>query len=399
MSFQVNVPVKTMIIWLMLMPMAPLFINKPMVHAIEAQRLISAIGTGSIPQNNVAFGRQQAVSNGLTSIVYQAVVSLLPPGALTNNFQVLAQSFYSQPNQFIQDFKVQVETRKESNYHLIVEATVSMDRLSAKLKNMGILKETKIIPKVLYLISEKLLEDQNPKTWWSGAIMPGGIIAEPSIIQALTNRGFDYFDPGPIDSPWQLDAQISDRKAQSLGTQLGTDLVIIGTTVAGLAPNTMDGAIQSYLGTVDLHIVSTASGEVLARTSQSAIRANADPWTGQREALTFAAEKAANDIATQVSTAWLRKTRKKQQLEILISGISGKIAQLVQFRRVLSEINGVNNLQMKEMTSLSATLTVNYKGPAQGLADELMVKSFNNFGINIYQVDPGSIKLELVKEE
>ena len=399
MSFQVNLLIKTIMIWLMLMPVALLFVDQPKVHAVEAQRLISAIGTGSIPQGNVAFGRQQAVSNGLTSIVYQVVASLLPPDVLTNNFQALTQSFYSQPNQFIQDFKVQVETKKGSTYHLIVEATVSMDRLSAKLKKMGILKETKIIPKVLYLISEKLLEDPSPKTWWSGEIMPGGIIAEPSIIQALTNRGFDYFDPGPLDTPWQLDSQISDRKAQSLGMQLGTDLVIIGTTVAGLAPNTMDGAIQSYLGTVDLHIVSTASGEVLARSSQSAISANADPTIGQSEALTFAAEKAANDIANQVNTAWRRKTRKKQQVEILISGISGKIAQLVQFRRVLSEINGVNNLQMEEMTSLSATLTVNYKGPAQGLAEELMVKSFNNFGINIYQVDPSSIKLELIKEE
>jgi hypothetical protein len=399
MRFQVNLSIKTLIIWLILMPMAPLFFNQSMAYAEEARRLVSAIGTASIPQNNVASGRQQAVSNGLTSIVYQAVAGLLPLDALSDNFQVLVQTFYSQPNQFIQDFKVQVETKKGPTYYLIVEATVSMDRLSDKLKNMGILKETKIIPKVLYLISEKLLEDPSPKTWWSGGIMPGGTIAEPSIIQALTNSGFDYFDPGPIDSPWQLDSQISDRKAQSLGTQLGTELVLIGTTVAGLAPNTMDGMIQSYLGTVDLHIVSTTSGEVLARSSQSAISANVDPVIGQRKALTLAAEKAAKDIANQVATVWLRKTRKKQQLEILISGISGKIAQLVQFRRVLNEINGVHNLQMKEMTSLSATLLVNYKGPAQGLAEELMVKSFNNFGINIYQVDPSGIKLELVKEE
>ena len=391
--------IKKIIFELMLLSLLVLGLDQPTVHATEDQHMMTAIGTGSISQGNVASGRQEAVTNGLTSIVYQAVASLLPPDALSDNFQALAKSFYSKPNQFIQDFKVDLETTNASTYQLVVNATVSMDRLSAKLKEMGILKETQNIPKILYMISQKLLDDPEPKTWWTGEMMPGGAFSEPSIIQALTNRGFDYFDPGPLDSKWALSSQISDRKAQSLGMQLGTDLVLIGTTVAGLAPNTMDGAIQSYLGTVDLHIVSTANGEVLARTSQSAISANADPLEGQKKALTTAAAKAANDIANKLATVWLQKSRKKQQLEILVSGIGGKIAQLVQFRRVLSGIDGVNNLQMKEMTPLSATLKVDYNGPAKGLAEALMVKSFNNFGINIYQVEPDNIKLELVKEE
>jgi hypothetical protein len=347
----------------------------------------------------VASGRQQAVQNGLVSIIYQTVADLLPPEELNNNFQALAQSIYSQPNQFIQDFKVQVETSKASTYHLVVQATVSMDRLSAKLKSMGILKASKIRPKILYLISEKMLDDPYPKTWWTGELLPGAAISEPPVIQTLTNRGFDYLDPGPPNPQWQLSSQISDRKAQELGIQVGSNLVLIGTTVAGLAPNTMDGAIRSYLGTVDFHIVSSASGEVLARTSQSAISAGSDPAGGQQEALTAAANKAANDIANKLATAWLQKAEKKQQLEVLVSGIGGKIAQLVQFRRVLSEIDGVRHLQMKEMTSLAATLLVDYKGPAQGLAEALMVKSFNNFGINIYQVDPNGLKVELIKNQ
>lgn len=371
----------------------------PHGSAAETVNMINAIGTGQIPQGNVASGRQQAVSNGLVSVIYQAVASLLTPEALNNNFETLAQSLYSQPNQFIQDFKVQVETSKAGTYHVVVEANVSMDRLSAKLKSMGILTEKKILPKVLYLISEKILEDASPKAWWTGEVQPGGTVSEPPVIQALTNRGFDYFDPGTLNFQGQFGAQISDRQAQILGKQLGTDLVIIGTSVVGLAPNTMDGAIRSYLGNVDLHIISTNSGEVLARTSQSAISAGADPAAGQSSALTSASNKAAADLATQLAEAWLQRSGKKQQLEVMVSGIGGKIAQLVQFRRALGEIDGVKNLQMKEMTSFSATLEVDYKGSAQALAEGLMVKSFKNFGINIYQVDVKGIKVELVKNQ
>ncbi len=396
---QSSIHIKVLVIWLLLMPAAFLSLNPPAAFAEDEDHLMSAIGTGEIPQGNVASGRQQAVNNGLVSIVYQAVATLLPPEILTNNFQALAQSVYSQPNQYIQDFKVQVETTRGSTYHLVVEATVSMNRLSAKLKTMGILKESQNIPKLLYLISEKTLEDPAPKTWWTGEILPGGTLAEPPIIQTLANRGFDYLDPGPITIQEELSSQISDRKAQILGSQLGSDLVVIGTTVSGLAPNTMDGEIRSYLGNVDLHIISSTSGEVLARTSQSAISASRDPLEGQKEALTAASNKAATDLAGQLSEAWLQKARKKQQLEILVSGVGGKIAQLVQFRRALGEIEGVRNLQMKEMTSFSATIQVDYKGPAQGLAEALMVKSFKNFGINIYQVDANGLKLELVKNQ
>lgn len=399
MAFQMSLTIKKIMLCLLLVPLALFFADQTAGAAAEPDRLVSAIGTGEIPRGNVASGRQQAVKNGLVSIVYQSAANLLSAEELNNNFQALAQSVYSQPNQFIQDFKVQVETSKGSTYHLVVQATVSMERLSTKLKSMGILKESKIKPKILYLISEKMLDDPYPKTWWTGELLPGAAVSEPAIIQALTNRGFDYFDPGSPDPQWQLSSQISNRKAQELGTRLGCNLVLIGTTVAGLAPNTMDGAIRSYLGTVDLHIVSAIDGEILARTSQSAISAGADPAEGQQEALTAAANKAANDIANKLATAWLQRTEKKQQLEVLVSGIGGKIAQLVQFRRVLSEIDGVKHLQMKELTSLAATLLVDYKGPAQGLAEALMVKSFRNFGINIYQVDPNGLKVELIKNQ
>ncbi len=397
---QCSIQIKAvLVVCFLLMPTTFLPLDRSMVFAMEENHLMSAIGTGQIPGGNVASGRQQAVNNGLVSIVYQAVTTLLPPEALTNNFQALAQSVYSEPNQYIQDFKVQVETAKGSTYHLVVEATVSMNRLSGKLKSMGILKEAQNIPKLLYLISEKMLEDPAPKTWWTGEVLPGGTLAEPTIIQTLANRGFDYLDPGPLTVQEELSSQISDRKAQILGSQLGSDLVIIGTTVSGLAPNTMDGEIRSYMGNVDLHILSSTTGEVLARTSQSAISASRDPQEGQKEALAAASNKAATDIANQLAEAWLQKARKKQQLEILVSGIGGKIAQLVQFRRALGEIDGVRNLQMKEMTSFSATIQVDYKGPAQGLAEALMVKSFKNFGINIYQVDANGLKLELVKNQ
>ena len=244
-----------------------------------------------------------------------------------------------------------------------------------------------------------MLEDPMPKTWWTGELQPGGTLAEPLIIQTLSDRGFDYLDPG-ISAPQEgLSSQISDRQAQILGSQSGSDLVIIGTTVSGLAPNTMDGEIRSYMGNVDLHVISSTSGEVLARTSQSAISASKDPMIGQKEALNAASQKAATDLANQLATAWLQKARKKRELEILVSGVGGKIAQLVQFRRALGEIDGVRNLQMKEMTSFSATLQVDYKGSPQGLAEALMVKSFKNFGINIYQVDANGLKLELVKNQ
>ena len=66
------------------------------------------------------------------------------------------------------------------------------------------------------------------------------------------------------------------------------------------------------------------------------------------------------------------------------------------FRRTLYEMPGIEDVQIREMKSDEATIVVDFKGNSKEFADAIMVKTFDEFGINIYEVSPTSLKIELI---
>jgi hypothetical protein len=72
------------------------------------------------------------------------------------------------------------------------------------------------------------------------------------------------------------------------------------------------------------------------------------------------------------------------------------LSKFVIFRAELNEIPGVDSLQTSEMKADEATIIVNFQGNAKELADALMLKTFESFGINIYEVSQSHLRVRLV---
>ncbi|MBU4462793.1 MAG: hypothetical protein KKB05_02470, partial [Proteobacteria bacterium] len=74
-------------------------------------------------------------------------------------------------------------------------------------------------------------------------------------------------------------------------------------------------------------------------------------------------------------------------------------ANFVQFRKALNDISGINRVQLKEMRIDESVIFVDFQGNAKELADALMLKAFDSFGINIYEVSQNSLRIELIPSE
>ena len=48
------------------------------------------------------------------------------------------------------------------------------------------------------------------------------------------------------------------------------------------------------------------------------------------------------------------------------------------------------------MKADESIISVDYEGTAQSLADELLLRTFESFGVDIYEVSPGRLGIELV---
>ena len=66
------------------------------------------------------------------------------------------------------------------------------------------------------------------------------------------------------------------------------------------------------------------------------------------------------------------------------------------FRRALAGIEGVSELQTREMRADEATLVVEYDGEARDLAETLLRIPFDAFGIDITEQAAQTLRVELI---
>ncbi|NQT10002.1 MAG: hypothetical protein HQ573_02385, partial [Desulfobacteraceae bacterium] len=139
--------------------------------SVQAEEQLNAktvlvIGTGEIYSDNVAVARNRAISNSLVSAIENVAKDFLPLESLVQNFQVINEILYSNTEEFVQRYKVLTEALSGNNYRVMVQATVSIDKVQQQLSIAGIMIGKKSMPRVLFFIAEQSTEDSLPKYWW-----------------------------------------------------------------------------------------------------------------------------------------------------------------------------------------------------------------------------------------
>ena len=157
----------------------------------------------------------------------------------------------------------------------------------------------------------------------------------------------------------------------------------------------MGADMKSFKGLTAVRALLVKTGKQIGSISRAAVTANVNEIEGGRDALSGAGTLAGEEIARQVVSAWLKKDDDTEKFEILLKG-AGNLANFVMFRRMLSTIQGVKFVQVKELKSDKATISVDFNGNTKELAAALMLKAFESFGINIYEVSDSQLKIELI---
>ena len=75
------------------------------------------------------------------------------------------------------------------------------------------------------------------------------------------------------------------------------------------------------------------------------------------------------------------------------------LENFILFRKTLNAIVGVEGMKIREMKPDTSTLVVNYSGTPVALADALLLKTFDDFGINITEVSEEHLRIEIVSRQ
>lgn len=365
-----------------------------------ASKTYVVIGTEPIAaENNIAGARNQAITNSLVTAVGLAVADSLPVDAMVNRYEKLNRQIYENPGHFVQDYKVLTESQQANRYRVMVQATVSGDRIQSELTQSGILQIQKPMPSVLYFMSEQSPENPFPHYWWGHNMPYVNTAAEAAMTETMRGQGFRIVEHGPqvqlmvgqtvADTP-----EIAVAEAVKLGLVLHADVVVIGRTVAEKA-NYMGSDLQSYRGSIIARAYLTKTGKEIASVIKTTVTAAADQTAGSRDALQDVGSQCAGDLAALIDDAWQKEGPAADQIDIHLTG-THNLANFVQFRRSLTSVSGVEDVQVKELKTDDAALGVSYRGKTRELADALMLNAFETFSINIHEVTPERLKIQLI---
>jgi hypothetical protein len=362
-------------------------------------KTIVVIGTGKIYKNNSASARKHAIENSLVSAVENVALGLIPPESLHQTFQNFNEALYDQTAKFIQGYKVLAEFKIKDVYRVMVEANVSVTGLTKLMSDAGILTGGKSLPKILVLVSEQSAEDAPPKYWWGGKAVSGDIFSVSALSDAMKIKGLHVLDPAIITKNTRIDNRydkpVLDREeAVALGRNLKADIVIIGNTIVESGQNVLGKNIRSFTGIISARAIWTKTGEEIAATTQNAVTSDADETIGSQKALSAAGSLAGETLASQIIGAWQIKDEQTNIIGIAVKG-TDNLANFEKFISIINKINGVKNLQIKELKVNETVISVEFKGNAKALADTLMQKSYGSVNINIYEVSKNHLKVEL----
>jgi len=366
-----------------------------------SEKIIEVIGTGSIQGGDVAKARDRAIKNSLVSAVEFAVADLLPLESMIQNFEILNKIFYDNSSEFIAYYRVLTELKSKRIYRVLVQATVSTSVIEQQLINSGIKICQKDMPGILFFIAEQNLGDISPRYWWSKDLTFVEGYTEIAMTEKMLKNGFSVIDQKSLVINEEFEtlkdkADLSNQDAVSLGAILQADVVIVGNSKADIAPNTMGGDIKSFKSTVLARALRTDTGEEIAYTTQTAVSVNKDNIAGGRDALSNAGYLAGSDLASQIVRKWHEEVKKSITTLVIIVEGTKALSNFVIFRAELNKIPGVDSLQTSEMKADETTIIVHFRGNAKELADALMLKNFESFGINIYEISQSHLRIRLV---
>ena len=363
-------------------------------------KTIVVTGTGKIQEKNIAIAREEAIENSLISAAAGVAIEFLPLESIVQNFRTFNEVLYGQTGKFIQGYKVLTEFSSENTYRVMIEATVSISSLKQLMSNAGIVLDKKSLPRILLLISEKGFEDILPKYWWGRISNVPNAHSANALMETLKSQGFIVVDHSSMIKDTNIEElydkpDLNNQEAVGLGLNLQTDVVVVGEAASGKTPNIMGENVRSFKGMVAARAIRTDTGVEIASTTQTAVTTNTDEFAGNRDALFKAGTLAGHELASQIAAVWQKDGKTANMVEIIIDGTSD-LANFVKFRRMIHDIAGVKHLQMKEMTLHQATIIVDFQGSSEDLANALMLKTLDTLGINIYEISPNHLRIELI---
>jgi hypothetical protein len=282
-----------------------------------------------------------------------------------------------------------------------MRAVVKKNNLQNNLEALGLLMSRKGKPRLMVIVDEQNMDNQGFYTWSIDMN-----ISENELMSALMDKGFPFIDRQTVMRKIEKDMVIAalegdEVAAQYIGNQTGAELLLVGKAVAKAASG--GPAVLSQAGMVScqavlsLRAVRADDGTVLATTSQQAAAAHIDRQTGGTQALQKASRTAAEEITDKIVDRWQKDVYGGTTINLRLMNVE-TFSDLIKVKNMFPNyIRGVMNVYQRDYSKQTAMFELEVKGNANSVAEEMVLKDFSPYFIEVLNVTQNTIVAKLGK--
>ena len=154
--------------------------------------IVTVIGSAPVIKDNMAKAKDAAIASGIIRAVEQASLGLVGPETLAGDFQKFSALVQGKAEDFVASYQVLAEGDFEKQYRVMLQVTVSADKLRTELGGIRPAVPEKAqpenhMPKILFLVAEQNLENLSPRYWWArDAASASETVSEPVLSRKMT---------------------------------------------------------------------------------------------------------------------------------------------------------------------------------------------------------------------
>ena len=382
-----------------------LFITVTPIFAQEEEKVVTAEGVAVVQGSNMDIARDSAVSDAQQKAVEQAIGILIDSQTQVENFQVISDNILSQTKGFIKSYNIVRETKEDNLLRVTITAHVATGKLGESLSAIGILMGQMHKPRTMILVAEQNIGQEWVAWWW----WHGGVshhaqqtdmaIIDNTLMDKFVEKGFEMIDHQAAAQDIKVTnaynvQDLSAQQARTLGNQAGAEVVITGKGLAKLYGN-VGGGLKSVQADVSLRAVRTDTGQVLATATTHAAAVHISETTAGNDALKKAATEAADQMIPKILAIYSKEVGGTRSVNITVNGLNK--TQFVKFKDVLrSQVRGIKGLNERSFQNGVAKMSVDSKNSAQIISDELSLKDFGTFAVEVISSTANQLELKVV---
>ncbi|HET6363950.1 MAG TPA: hypothetical protein VFG02_02775, partial [Nitrospirota bacterium] len=236
--------------------------------------------------------------------------------------------------------------------------------------------------------------------WWSGnhGEQTDIGVVENTFMDVFTQKGFEFIDHATALKEIRVSAayktqDLTVEQAKTLGNQADAEVVIVGKALARLYGD-IGGGMKSVQADLSAKAVRTDTGQVIATATTHAAAVHITDTTAGIEALKKASNQAAEQMLEKILAVYSRETGGTRPISIAITGLNK--TQFVKFKDVLkNQVRGIKDLHERNFSGTTALISVDSKVSAQTLSDDLLLRDFGTFTVEVVSSTPNTLELKI----